>query len=98
MSQFAKCIALATAYAAVGLAGCEAPSAVEDDYGHSVRSMVSAQTANPDATVENKDRKADKGDGQRSEAVLKDYRELGDESEDVSRDLIIQMGGGGGSR
>lgn len=85
-------ISLIAAY--LGLTACAGPSAVGEDYGNSVRNMVSAQTANPNAAAENKGNLADKGDGQRGEGVIEEYREVSGESEQVSRDLIIQMGGG----
>ena len=80
--------------ACMGLTACAGPSAVEEDHGNSVRNMVSAQTANPNAAAENKDRTADRGDGQRSESIIEAYREVATEPDNVDRSLIIDIGGG----
>jgi len=57
--------------------------------------MVSAQTANPNAAVENKDRTADRGDGQRGEGIMDAYRKTATEPDNVDRSLIIDIGGSG---
>ena len=95
MSAIKNYIAISLIVACLALAACAGPSAVEDDYGNSVRNMVNAQAANPNAAADNQGRIADQGDGQRGEGVIEEYREITTESEEVSRDLIIQMGGGG---
>jgi hypothetical protein len=51
------------------LSAC-AQTALEEDFGNSVRGMISAQTLNPNA-VSTTD---EAGDGQRLEGVLGDYR------------------------
>lgn len=51
------------------LTGC-AQSALEEDFGNSVRSMISAQTLNPNPEPAGES----SGDGQRLEGVLEDYR------------------------
>ena len=94
MARITNYIGIGLVAACMGLAACAGPSAVEEDHGNSVRNMVSAQTANPNAAADNKDQKADRGDGQRSEGIMKAYRETATEPDSVDRNLIIDIGGG----
>ena len=94
MARITKYISIGLVAACLGLTACAAPSGTKDDYGNSVRNMVSAQTANPNAAAENKGRVADRGDGQRSEAVIEAYRDVSPEPETVGRSLIIDLGAG----
>ena len=94
MEYFRKYIGIGLIAAMVALTGCASQSPTEADYGNSVRNMVRSQTAIPNASIQNKERTANKGDGQRGEVVLEGYRDVAAKDEQVGRDLIIQMGAG----
>ena len=94
MSRITNYVGTGLIAACLGLTACAGPSALDEDHGNSVRNMVSAQTANPNAATENKGRTADQGDGQRGEVIMEAYREPSVEPENVSRGLIIDIGGG----
>ena len=95
MAQIRKYIGIGLAAICLGLTACAAPSGTKDDYGNSVRNMVSAQTANPNAAIQNKDRQADKGDGQRGEAVIEAYRDVTPQPDNVDAGVIIDIGSPG---
>jgi len=65
--NLAKSIAL-LALCAASFACTQTP--LEEDFGNSVRSMISAQTLNPEPEAAG----PESGDGQRLEGVLGDYR------------------------
>jgi type IV pilus biogenesis protein CpaD/CtpE len=75
------------------LGGCVTstdPTKVEDDFGQSVRQMITAQTYNPNAA--RTPAPALTGlDGVHSEAVLKTYREHVGDPQDVQQTLKIQI-------
>ena len=77
---------LVAACAAIGLAGCAAePSAVEADFGASVRAMIAAQTVRdgtPTPTL----------DGKKSQKILEAYRDNVSSPQEVGQDLIIRVG------
>ena len=77
----------------LGLAGCNSTSAVEDDFGNSVRQMVDAQKANPEVS-NNPDRDpVDGTDAERVVRVLKTYREDVAQPSDVRRDRALNISG-----
>ena len=94
MARITNYFSIGLIAACMGLTACAGSSAVKEDYGNSVRNMVSAQTANPNAAAENKDRTADKGDGQRGQQIMEAYRDVSPEPDNVDRSLIIDIGGG----
>ncbi len=75
------------------LGGCVTstdPTKVEDDFGKSVRQMISAQTYNPGAA--RTPAPALTGlDGVHSEAVLKTYREHVGDPQDVQQTVKIKV-------
>jgi type IV pilus biogenesis protein CpaD/CtpE len=95
MARITNYIGTGLIAACMGLTACAGSSAVKEDYGNSVRNMISAQTTNPNAATENRNRTADRGDGQRSEVIMEAYREISTEPDTVDRSLIIDIGGGG---
>lgn len=73
--------------AAALLTGCVAePSAVEADFGSSVRAMIEAQTVRSDTPTPTLE-------GKKSQKVLRVYRENVSAPEEVSQDVIIRVGG-----
>ncbi|MFT5393117.1 MAG: hypothetical protein ACI8PT_003315 [Gammaproteobacteria bacterium] len=79
--------AFVAACAAMGLAGCApaGPSAVEADFGASVRAMIAAQTVRdgtPTPTL----------DGKKSQKILEVYRDHASRPEAVSQDMVIGVG------
>ena len=76
------------AAAAIALSGCVAEhSAVEADFGQSVRHMIAVQTAPENATTPSLD-------GAKSQRVLHEYREAVAKPEEVGKDIVIRVGGG----
>lgn len=59
----------------LAFAGCAGPSAVEADFGNSVRQMVSAQQAHPEVSRNPDPAVVDGTDADRLVKVLKTYRE-----------------------
>lgn len=78
-------------------AGCVLPSAVEEDYGKSVKQLVYVQTYDK-ATANNPSLQPVMGmDGQLNENVMKQYREYIANPKETSRNAIIfNVGGAGG--
>lgn len=69
-------------------AGCASgPSAVENDFGNSVRHMTQAQIANPSAPTDNDP--IDHGDGPRINAALEVYRKSVSDPKDIKQDITI---------
>lgn len=77
-----KSIALLALCAA--LSAC-AQTPLEEDFGNSVRSMISAQTLNPEPEAGD----PESGDGQRLEGVLGDYRGTVTKRTSVSSDTQL---------
>ena len=77
MTNTAKTLSKTTiALMVVGMltaAGCNS-NAVEADYGNSVRHMISAQTANPNAPVDSE--AIDGTDAERAQAALEAHRQV----------------------
>ena len=72
--------------------GCSTgPTAVERDYGNSVRNMIQAQTLDPLAAAAPDPNPIDYGDGERVDHVLEAYRSDVSAPEDVSQDIIINV-------
>ena len=72
--------------------GCSTgPTAVERDYGNSVRNMIKAQTLDPIAAAAPDPNPVDYGDGERLEHVLDAYRGDVAAREEVSQDIIINV-------
>ena len=77
------------------LAACaEQPPALEQDFGNSVRQMVNAQTADPATVLTPPKEAVEDGDGPRSTAVMKTYRERVVEKDTVEVRPVFQVGGG----
>lgn len=77
------------------LSGCAA-SALEQQYGESVRQMINAQVYDP-ATLTNPSAKAvDGADPDMVNAAIEVFRETVSKPEEVGQDIVIQVGGGGG--
>ncbi len=72
----------------VAAAGCASgPSAVENDFGNSVRHMTQAQIANPAAPVDNNP--IDHGDGPRINAAIEVYRKSVSDPKETKQDITI---------
>ncbi len=80
--NFTKTMAVLAVCAA--LSACT-QTATEKDFGNSVRSMISAQTLNPEPQAGN----PESGDGQRLEGVLEDYRGTVTKRTSVSSDTQL---------
>lgn len=85
-----KMIALSALLA--GAAGCTQSSAVDRDFGNSVRHVMRSQTLDPLAAVAPDREAVDHGDGQRIEAVMEAYREDVSKPADIGQDIVIQVG------
>lgn len=87
-----KSIALLAAGAA--LTGCvhTDPTAVEKDFGNSVRQMVQAQTLDPLAGVQPDSAAIETSDGERLNKVIEAYRSDVSKPEDVQQDIVINLG------
>jgi hypothetical protein len=77
------------------LGGCvHEPTALEDNFGSSVRNMIEAQTFDPSTLSSPSTETLDGGDGQRTEAVLERYRSDIARPEAVSEDIVVSVEGG----
>jgi len=92
MNVIQKALLFTTAAIAIGLAGgCASHSALENDFGKSVRHMTRSQTLNP-APVSPAESSTVDGDGDRLMNVLDAYREDVSKPEDVSQDIVVNVG------
>ena len=75
------------------LSGCASTgeTATERDFGNSVRHMTQMQTLNPLPTPPSASPTID-GDGERVDNVLKAYRDDVAQPDDVSQDIVINLG------
>ena len=74
--------------------GC-AGSAVEADFGESVRNMVQAQQAHPEVSRNPDPEAVDSTDGGRVVNAVDAYRSDVSKPSEVSQDIILRIGGGG---
>jgi hypothetical protein len=81
-----------TICATLALAGC-ATSAVEDDFGNSVAAMIESQKAHPEVSANPDPNGVDGTDADRVVRVLETYREDVARPENVSQDIIVNIGG-----
>ena len=80
---------------AATLAGCASgPTAVEEDFGNSVRAMIRGQTLDPAASERNGSTPPDVSDGQRAEGVLEAYRKDVSAPSEVGRGIDVRVGEG----
>lgn len=78
---------------AATLAGCADNPPRDPDFGDAVRSMVEAQTFDPEAARNPPEAAPATGDGQRLENVVGGYRkDVARGVEDVRRDIVINVG------
>lgn len=76
------------------LAGCaNTPTAVESNFGASVRNMIEAQTYDPSTLSAPSTDVIESGDGQRLEAVLDAYRTDVAKPESIGQDIVINPDG-----
>ena len=75
-------------------AGCASETPyVDARWGESVRSMITAQTADPMAAALPSAEAPQEGDGQRIETTLENYRkDVARGTADVQRDVVINVG------
>ncbi len=83
----------------LALVGCAStastdPVRVEDDFGHSVKQMIDAQTYNPKAAKKPASEPPEGLDGVQGEAILKTYREDVGSPESVREDVRIDVNSG----
>jgi type IV pilus biogenesis protein CpaD/CtpE len=76
---------------ALALGGCATQSESEKEFGQSVRHVVQAQKANPDASANPDPTPIMQGDGARLEPVLDAYRTDTGARENVERDILIDI-------
>ncbi len=81
-----------SAFALLALSGCATTSAVESDFGNSVRNMVQAQQAHPDVSANPSPDAVDGTDGERAKNVLRTYREDVTTKEEVDRPISVSIG------
>lgn len=75
------------------MAGCADNPPQNPDFGNSVRSMVDAQTFDPEAARNPPEAAPEAGDGQRLENVVGGYRkDVSRGVEDVRREIVINVG------
>lgn len=74
------------------LAGCAEPTALEKDFGNSVRAMVAAQKYTPPTAVQ--PAPVPTGiDGKKAEQVLRVYREDISQPQEIKNEIQINVGG-----
>jgi len=77
----------------VPLAGCVDNPPRNEAFGDSVRSLVDAQTFDPNAAMNPPEAAPENGDGQRLENVVGGYRkDVARGVEDVRREIVINVG------
>jgi uncharacterized lipoprotein YmbA len=81
-----------SAIATLMLAGCST-SAVEHDFGNSMRSLQNAQAANPKAVAEPSAAAVTGVEPDYADNVLKELRENVSKPEDVKKDVVINVSG-----
>lgn len=75
------------------MAGCADTPRADAEFGSSVRSMVDAQTYDPEAARNPPEAAPASGDGQRLQNVVGGYRkDVARGVEDVRRDIVINVG------
>jgi type IV pilus biogenesis protein CpaD/CtpE len=90
-----RMVALISALVPLLLTACGSqPSRVEQNFGNSVRQMVRAQTANPDASANPPTQATNETDGQMLEGALEGYR--GDTAQRGTVGGALDVGVGGG--
>jgi type IV pilus biogenesis protein CpaD/CtpE len=88
-------VALAALVAAASLGACgHEPTAVERNFGASVRNMIEAQTHDPSTLSSPSTQTIESGDGRRLEAVLDAYRTDVAKPDTVREDVVISVDGG----
>jgi hypothetical protein len=75
----------------LGVSACATQSQSEQDFGESVRHVVQAQKANPDASRNPDPNPIMHGDGARLEPVVEAYRTDTGSRESVERDILIDI-------
>jgi len=76
---------------ALGVSACATQSQSEQEFGDSVRHVVQAQKANPDASLNPDPNPIMHGDGARLEPVVEAYRTDTGSREGVERDILIDI-------
>jgi len=76
------------------LAGCET-SRVEQEYGEAVRQMINAQVYDPSTLTSPSAKPVEGADPDMVNSAIEAFREHVSRPEDVSQDVVIQVGGQG---
>jgi type IV pilus biogenesis protein CpaD/CtpE len=85
--------ALGIAALVAGCANTPKPTAVESNFGNSVRNMIEAQTYDPSTLSTPSTDVIESSDGQRLEAVLDAYRSDVAKPESIGQDIVINPDG-----
>ena len=88
-------VALAALTGPMLLGACaHEPTALERNFGSSVRNMIEAQTYDPSTLSSPSDETIEQADGRRLEAVLEVYRTDVAQPAAASEDIVISVDGG----